>query len=341
MAILRRLSRNYILQRLVKSVAVIFVVTTLTFFLVRLMPGNPLDIYINALLSQGIPLADAQAQAAAIYHVDLNKPVLQQYAEYLFGVFHGDFGTSITAVGTPVSKLIVQFLPWTLFVVMVSLVISFSLGLFLGMLMAYKRETWFDHLLSAFASIMSSIPNYLVGMLILVYLGVRWKLVDTAAIRGSHSPDVRPGFTLTFFLDAVYHASLPIMTYVLTTIGHWMLVMKSSTLSTLGEDYVTVARARGLTDGRITLAYVGRNAVLPLFTQLALSIGAVVGGSILIETIFTYQGIGAQLSLAMVSRDYPVMQGVFIIITASVVTANLLADLLYSRLDPRIRVQGR
>jgi peptide/nickel transport system permease protein len=340
-ATLRKLWRNYVFQRLVKAVIVIFAVTTLTFFLVRLMPGNPLEVYINALLSQGVPLADAQAQAAALYHVDLNKPVMLQYVEYLSGVVRGNFGTSITAVGTPVSKLVLQFLPWTLFVVMVSLIISFSVGLLLGMVMAYKRETWFDHLLSAFASVMSSVPNYLVGMLILVYLGVRWKIVDTAAIRGSHSPDIHPGFTLTFFLDALYHATLPILTYVLTTLGHWMLVMKSSTLSTLGEDYVTVARARGLTDARITLAYVGRNAVLPLFTQLALSIGSAVGGSILIETIFTYQGIGSQLSLAMVGRDYPVMQGVFIIITASVVTANLLADMLYSRLDPRIRVQGR
>lgn len=327
---------------MLKSLAVIFVVTTLTFFLVRLMPGNPLDIYINSLLVQGIPLADAQEQAASIYRVDLSKPVLQQYVEYLAGIFlHGDFGMSITAMGTPVSKLVLKFLPWTLFVVLVSLIISFSIGLLLGMLMAYRRETWFDHILSAFASIMSSVPNYLVGMLIVVYFCVRWKLLDFSDLRGSHSPDVPVGFTLRFFLDALYHATLPILTYVVTTIGHWMLVMKSSTLATMGEDYVTVARARGLRDGRITLAYVGRNAVLPLFTQLALSIGSVVGGSILIETIFTYQGIGQQLNLAMISRDYPVMQGVFIIITASVVTANLLADLLYSRLDPRIRVQGR
>ena len=128
---------------------------------------------------------------------------------------------------------------------------------------------------------------------------------------------------------------------MLTTIGSWMLVMKSSTVETLGEDYVTVARARGLPDRRIATAYVGRNAVLPLFTQLAISLGFVVGGSILVEQIFRYQGIGYLLFNAVNGRDYPVLQGIFLVITIAVVLANLLADLLYSRLDPRIRVGGR
>jgi peptide/nickel transport system permease protein len=121
-------------------------------------------------------------------------------------------------------------------------------------------------------------------------------------------------------------------------VGRWMLSMKSSTLSTLGEDYVTVAKARGLKDGRITVAYVGRNAALPLFTQLALSIGFVVGGSLLIERIFIYQGLGATLGGAIGKRDYTLMQGIFLVITLSVVFANFFADMLYSWLDPRIRL---
>lgn len=337
----RSLWRNYYLQRVLKAIFTIWIVTTLTFFLVRLMPGNPLDIFIAGQLAQGVPLADAQAMANSIYQIDLTKPVMLQYVEYLGGLVQGDFGLSIATTRTPVSALILRFLPWTLFVVTVSLIISFTVGILLGTLMAYKRNSWFDHIMSAFASVMSSVPNYLVGMLILVYFGVRWKFFNVAAIRGSLSPGVVPGFTAKFFLDALYHASLPIITYVLTTIGTWMLSMKSSTISTLGEDYVTVARARGLTDGRITTAYVGRNAVLPLFTSLAIHIGFVVGGSILIESIFTYQGIGMKLSSALVARDYPVMQAVFIIITASVVFANLLADTLYGLLDPRIRTEGR
>lgn len=338
---MRNIFRNYYVRRILKGLLTIYVVTTLTFFLIRLMPGNPLDVFIQAQLAQGASLAEAQQAAASYYHIDLDKPVLLQYLDYLSGLMRGDFGLSIASMRTPVSALILRFLPWTLFVVTTALILSFTLGILLGMLMAYKRESWLDHILSAFASLASSIPNYLVGVLILVYFGVRWKWFNVASIRGSLSPGIQPGWTLEFFADALYHAALPILTYVVTTMGQWMLSMKSSTLTAMGEDYVTVARARGLSDGRITLAYVGRNAVLPLFTSLAISIGFVVGGSILIESVFTYQGIGAKLGSALAARDYPVMQAIFIIITSSVVAANLAADFLYGWLDPRIRTQGR
>ncbi len=188
------------------------------------------------------------------------------------------------------------------------------------------------------ASIFSSVPNYLIGILLIVLLGVQWKLLPIAQMRGSLSPGIQPSFSLTFILDALYHASLPIVTYVLTTVGVWMLSMKSSTISILGEDYVTVAKARGLREWRITTAYVGRNAALPLFTQLTISIGFVVGGSFLIEQIFQYQGIGAVLLSSINQRDYTVMQGVFLVITLSVVFANFFADILYSWLDPRIKL---
>jgi peptide/nickel transport system permease protein len=157
-------------------------------------------------------------------------------------------------------------------------------------------------------------------------------------MRGAYSPGVTIGFNLQFLGDALYHASLPIITYVLSTIGSWMLIMKSSTVSTLEEDYVTVARARGLRDGRIRMAYVGRNAILPLFAQLAISIGFVVGGSTLIEWLYQYQGIGLELYNAINMRDYTVLQGIFLVLTFSIVLANLLADLLYGRLDPRVRI---
>jgi peptide/nickel transport system permease protein len=133
---------------------------------------------------------------------------------------------------------------------------------------------------------------------------------------------------------------LPIGTYVLTTVGFWMLSMRNSTMATLGEDYVTVARARGLSDGRIATAYVGRNAALPLVTQFTLSLASVIGGSAVIERLYSYQGLGAQLIAAVFQRDYSVMQGIFLILTVSVVLANLLTDLFYGVLDPRIRVGG-
>jgi peptide/nickel transport system permease protein len=338
---LRRLLTNYYLVRAAKAFLTIFIVTTLTFFLIRLMPGNPLDIYISEQVVQGVPYQDAVQSAASIFQVDLSQPVYIQYLTYLKNLAHGDFGVSIVSASTPVLGIVMRFLPWTLFVVTISLFISFLLGALLGTLMAYKRNSWLDHLLTSFASIVSAVPNYVTAMLIVVIFGVSLQWFNTGAIRGSLSPGVHPEFSLNFIVDALYHASLPIITYILTTVGNWMLMMKSSTVSTLGEDYVNVARARGLSDGRITTAYVGRNAVLPLFTTLAISIGFVVGGSTLIESIFQYGGIGLRLSSALTSRDYPVIQAIFIIICASVVLANVLADLLYTLLDPRIRTEGR
>jgi peptide/nickel transport system permease protein len=319
----------------------IFIVTTLTFFLIRLMPGNPLDIYISQQVAQGVPLQDAQQMASSIFQIDLNQPVWVQYLNYLKGLLRFDFGISIISSQTPVSQIILRFLPWTLFVVSLSLFTSFTVGVLLGTLMAYKRNSWLDHILTIIGSLLTSIPNYVTAMLIIVVFGVGLNWFDYASMRGSLSPGVKPEFSLAFLSDALYHAALPIITYVLTTVGNWMLMMKSNTVSTLGEDYVMVARARGLSDGRIMTGYVGRNAVLPLFTSLAISIGFVVGGSALIEHIFQYAGIGLKLGAALTSRDYPVMQAIFIIICSSVVLANVLADLLYSLLDPRIRTEGR
>jgi peptide/nickel transport system permease protein len=182
------------------------------------------------------------------------------------------------------------------------------------------------------------VPNYLTAILLVVWLGVQWKIVNIAQMRGSLSPGMQPHLSWAFVQDVFFHAALPIATYVLTTIGGWMITMKSSSISTLGEDYVTVAKARGLKEWRITTAYVGRNAALPLFTQLAIVIGLAMGGSFLIEQIFRYQGIGFILGDSISRRDYPVMQGVFLVITLSVVIANFFADLLYSWLDPRIKL---
>jgi peptide/nickel transport system permease protein len=335
----RSIFSSYILSRILKALLTILIVITLTFVIVRLLPGNPVEILIAEQMSlYNMSYQEARDQAAALIATDLDAPLYVQYFDYIGSLLQGDLGQSYRSKGTAVGSIIRQFLPWTLFSVGTSLLISFVLGISLGMLMAYRRETWVDYILSTIASLVSSIPNYLLAIIIIVVFSSQWKILNYAKMRGSISPGMQPGFTPEFLGDVLYHASLPITVYVLTTVGTWMLSMKSSTVATLEEDYVTVARARGLTDGRIMTSYVGRNAALPLFTQLAIGIGFVVGGSVLIESIFVYQGIGQQLLKAITQRDYPVMQGVFLIITASVVFANLLADLLYGWLDPRIRV---
>jgi peptide/nickel transport system permease protein len=336
-----RLFRNYIVRRVVKALLTVYLVATGTFFLVRLLPGNPVDVYINTQMSQfGVSYADAASSAASLFSFNPDQPLLAQYWEYLSGMARGDFGSSLYSPGTSVLDIIFEYLPWTLFSVGLGVFISFTLGIGFGMLMAYFRGSWLDHTLSLLGSLLHSIPNYLLAMLIVVFFGVQLELLPIADLRGAYSPGVEPNLSLDFIGDALYHAGLPITVYVLTTIGGWMLVMKSSTVETLGEDYVTVARARGLRDGRIRSAYVGRNAILPLVPQLAITLGFVVGGSILVEQVFQYQGIGYLLLQSVQRRDYPVLQGILLVVTIAVVLANLAADLCYGKLDPRVSVSG-
>jgi peptide/nickel transport system permease protein len=191
------------------------------------------------------------------------------------------------------------------------------------------------------ASLFHSVPSYLFGIMVIVFFGVRLGWLPIADMRGNLSSGQQVELSFAFIKDALYHAALPILTYVITGLGTWMLLMKSSTIAAMEEDFVTAARARGVSERRIAVVYVGRNAILPLFTQLTIALGFIVGGSFLVEPIFQYQGIGNTLFQAIQSRDYPLLQGIFLMITISVVVANLAADLLYSRLDPRIRTSGR
>ncbi|MEM7125775.1 MAG: ABC transporter permease [Chloroflexota bacterium] len=329
----------YILRKLLRTILTIFTVTTIIFFLIRLLPGNPIEIYVNQLVvTYGIPLNEAYDQAASLFAIDLDEPLWSQYLSYLVNLSQGNFGNSVLAPGTTVTEVILRFLPWTLFSVGLGLLISFVFGILLGILMAYRRDSWLDHILTVFSSIMSSVPDFLIGLLIIVWFGVQWKIFPIADMRGAYSSGVQPSFSWFFIQDVFFHAALPITTYVLTSVGFWMLSMKSSTISALGEDYVTVAKARGLTESRISTAYVGRNAVLPLFTLLTIRIGFVVGGSLLVEQIFEYAGLGRMLGQAIGQRDYTLMQGIFLIITFSVIFANFFADILYSWLDPRIKL---
>ncbi|HVC35024.1 MAG TPA: ABC transporter permease [Chloroflexota bacterium] len=340
-AIVAGVIHNFYVGRLFKAFITIYLVATISFFVVHLMPGSPVEVYIYTLMNQyGVSYATAQNQAAALFSVNVNEPLVQQYVGYLGQLAQGHLGNSLLSPGTSVGSVMLAYMPWTLFSVGVALLISFILGILLGMLMAYRRESVLDHALSFVGSVFNSVPNYIVGILLIVILGIQLNLIDIASMRGSFSPGVKPGVDLHFFLDALMHASLPILTYVLTTVGAWMLTMKSNTSATLDEDYVTVARARGLGDWRIMTSYVGRNAMIPLVAQVAIAAGFAVGGSILIETLFVYQGIGWILNSAIAQRDYTVMQGIFLVITISVVAANLLADLLYGRIDPRVRIQG-
>ncbi|MGI8458509.1 MAG: ABC transporter permease [Propionibacteriaceae bacterium] len=339
---LARVARSYVLRRLLRAVFVVWVVATGVFFLVRLLPGNPVDVYINTQIAMyGKTYQEAAASASTIFTFDPNTPILQQYLDYLVGLVQGDLGNSILSASTTVAEKIAVHLPWTLFSAGLAMIISIAVGLTVGMVMAYRRGGIVDHAVTALGSVLHAIPNYLMAILFVVLLGVQLQLFDFAQMRGHSTPGVQPSFSPSFFGDALYHAALPIWVYVLTTVGTWSLVMKSSTTQVLDEDYVTVAKARGLSNSRIASAYVGRNAVLPMVAQIATQAAFVVGGAIFVEQTFGYDGIGIELFQAVNARDYPVIQGILLVITIVVVLANLVADLIYSVLDPRIRTDDR
>ena len=185
--------RSYALQRVVKAIVTIFLITTMTFFLVRLLPGNPVETYINTQIGQyGMSYADAANQAAGLFAFNPNEPLAQQYGEYLLALAHGDLGRPLLSQGTTVGELIKTYLPWTLFSVGVGLLISFSLGIGLGMLIAYRREGVVDHVLTAVGSLLHSVPNYLLAIMIVVFLGVQLGWLPITNMRGAYSPGVTP-----------------------------------------------------------------------------------------------------------------------------------------------------
>ncbi|GAA1447895.1 ABC transporter permease [Nocardiopsis tropica] len=334
---LRRIWNHYAVVKVRKAVVVVFVVANVTFFLGRAMPGDPIDVMAGRLTQNGMTMEEARAVAMNSLAYDVDAPLHQQWWDFLVGLVTFDMGNTINRPGVSVMDAIGAYLPWTLFSIGVGTVIAVVLGLALGMVMAYRRNQFLDHVLSVAASVLGAVPNYLIAMVLVVGGGMYLGWFNPIELRGTVSPGVQAGFNPEFVGDAFFHASLPILTYVLAIIGTWMLVMKASTTEVLSEDYVTVARARGLRDRRIAVAYVGRNAVLPLVAQIAISFGTLVGGAIFVEQVLVYKGVGGLLLDAVNYRDYPLLQGLLIIITSCVVVANLVADMLYSRLDPRIR----
>lgn len=327
---------RWIIKRLLTTIITIFSAITIVFFLIRLMPGNPIDILMGQLISQGLDPREAASIVASIIPFVPTDPLFKQYVDFLIGVLTGNLGRSII-FAVPVNTILVYAIPWTVFLVSVSLIISFSLGISLGMFIAYRRGGLIDRILSISSSILRAIPAYVIGILLILLFAVQLGWFPPT---GPYDPRIKPAFTWEFIASVFRHAALPIISYVIITVGGWILQMKSSTISVLGEYYVMAAEARGLPERRIVLSYVGRNAILPLFTSLAISLGYVFSGSVFIETTFSYPGIGRFISTALSYRDYILMSACFLVTTITTAVSTFLADILYSRLDPRIRLGG-
>lgn len=326
--------RNYIIKRLIMALVIIYIVVSLSFFMIRLMPGNAMAAMEAQLQQQGgLTPQEIQQKVNAIYGVMPKAPLWKQYFSYIAHAAQGNLGRSITNPGETVVHIIAGALPWTIFIVAVALIISFIVGTVIGAFMAAFPNNIVSKALTFLASFTSSIPNYLVAIVLLYLLA---DVHHIFPLGGAYSVNVNVGFNLAFIGSVISHGILPIAAYVLTSFGGWALGMKGVAISVLGEEYVRAAESRGLSGRRITQSYVGRNALLPQVTGLALSIGFMFGGSVFIETYFTYPGIGYYMIQAVDSRDYSLMMGCFVLICISVVICNFLVDLLYPLIDPRI-----
>jgi peptide/nickel transport system permease protein len=324
---------RFVLRRLGFFVLTLWVALTLNFVLPRMMPGNPalaiIGKFKGGISPQAIKVLEAQ------FGVDSHQNLVAQYFSYLGNVFTGKFGTSLTTEpGASVGRVVLDAIPWTLGLVGVTTVLAFILGTGIGILGAWRRGGRLDSLMPPVFVIMTVVPYFWIGLVLILIFGVKLHWLPYFF---SYNYTLTPALTPSFIGNVAEHAILPAFTLLITTIGIWILTMRNTMITTLAEDYVRMARAKGLPGHRIMLDYAARNAILPNLTGFALSLGFVVGGAILIEEVFNYQGVGYLLLQAVNNDDYPLMQALFLLITVAVLVAILLSDIATAVLDPRTR----
>ncbi|AXI76847.1 ABC transporter permease [Peterkaempfera bronchialis] len=325
---------KYLLRRIAFYLITAWAAITLNFIIPRLMPGDPVQALIARF--QGQLSTKAIDSLNILFGLDQHKSIWQQYIEYWSNLLHGDLGLSFTFFPTPVSEVISQQLPWTLALVGTTTLISFLLGTTLGVFAGWRRGSWMDSLLPV-ATFFSAIPYFWLGLIAIALFAGVWHVFPAAQ---GFDNGLVPSMSFDFVASAVYHSVLPGITIVISAMATWILAMRNMMVTVSSEDYVTVAHAKGLSERRVMFSYAARNAVLPSISGFALSLGFIVGGTLLVEMVFSYPGIGLVLLQAVGAKDYPLMQGIFLIITLSVLAANLLADLAYMFLDPRTRREG-
>ncbi len=324
----------FLARRLGFYIITAWVALTINFFIPRLMPGNPVELVFNRVRHQISPAALHAFTVA--FGIDTKESLIGQYFSYVSQTVHGNLGISIYFFPDTVSSVIRTALPWTVALVGVATVLSFVFGTLLGIVAATRRGTWVDSLLPI-TSFLSAVPYFWLGLVVLTIFAVK---LNWFPLSSGYDPNLTVSFTWAFIWSAIVHAVLPAATIIVSSIAGWLLGMRNVMMSVLGEDYVLLAEAKGLPRRQVTFTYAARNAMLPNMAGFALSLGFIVSGAILTEVVFSYPGIGYVLFEAVTNEDYPLMQGIFLMITILVLLANLLADVMYATLDPRTREAG-
>lgn len=314
--------------RFVQMLFVLWAVATILFFIFRLMPGNPLVAYID-------PTFTAEQQQALLQRFGLDRPLYQQYGIYLWNLLHGDLGDSFFYRDS-VSSLIWNVFPNTIALTLVSLLVAYLVGVVGGTLLAWKRNSGWEGVTIPLVLMTRAAPEFWLGMILLAIFSfsLGWFPAGGAVSAGAQFPNAWARF---FSLDFLRHLILPAATLAIYLQGLPLLLMRSNMLEVLQEDFVTMARMKGLSTWSVLVRHAARNALLPVVTAFALGIGYSIGGNVVIETVFSWPGLGRLLVRAVAASDYPLAQGAFLMIATVMILMNFVADLLYNVLDPRVR----
>jgi len=325
---------RFIVRRIIFYIVTFWAAVTLNFFIPRMMPGDP----VSSLMARFQGQMDSHAETALriLLGLDKQQSLWQQYLDYWQLILHGNLGRSFTFFPTPVADIVKQALPWTIGLVGVATIIAFTLGTLVGRTIGWRRGTWADSALPI-SAFFSAVPYFWLALIAISVFSVRLGWFPSS---GSYDRSMVPNWSFEFIGSVIYYGFLPAMTIVIASVSGWILGMRNMMVTVSSEDYVTVAQAKGLKDRRVKSRYASRNAILPQVSSFALSLGFVVGGTLIMEMVFSYQGIGYILFTAVSTHDYPLMQGCFLVITMAVLVANIVADFVYAALDPRTRQEG-
>lgn len=322
---------KYALRRLAFYLLAAFAAITLNFAIPRMMPGDPASTMFARFQGRLQPEAMAALQEAFGF---TEGSIFKQYFTYLSHLVRGDLGLSIAYYPATVTEVLGTGLIWTIILAGVSVLLAFSIGTTLGAIAAWRRNGFLDSVMPPALALIGAFPFFWLAMLVLYLFGFT---LGWFPLRHAHSPDIAPAFSYAFISNVAYHAILPASTIVVASLGGWMLSMRNTMIGVLGEDYVTLAKAKGLSPRRVLARYAARNALLPNITGFGMALGFVLSGSLLTEIVFSYPGLGYLMVVAVRNQDYPLMQGLFLAITLAVLAANWFVDIAYVWLDPRTR----
>lgn len=326
---------GYLYRRIIFYLVALWSSLTINFFLPRLMPGDPVGAFISRF--RDVVANNPHILDAIRIELGASKdPLWKQYVEYLGNTAHGDFGVSYSQYPSHVNDIIAATLPWTLVLAGSATVLAFLIGTSLGIVAAWRRGGVVDSVVTPLTMFTYSFPPFFIAMLVLYIVGVQ---AGWFPLNHAYGDNVQISWSFAFIKSAADHAVLPVLAFLLYSIGGWLLGMRNVMINTLSEEYVAMAQAKGLSDRRVMFRYAARNALLPQITSFAITVGYIITGLVLIEDVFAYPGVGYTLVQAVQSNDYPLMQALFLLITLAVLTANFVVDLLYIRLDPRVRVR--